>query len=370
MKSSSILLFVTGTIVTGSLNSILTKYQDLQCVGNCDVEGGQIYFDQPLLQTLQMFLGEMLCWIPVLILIKRGSKSAPVLTNDEESGLIPSADSSVNKKECNGFNSLLLALPSICDLLGTTLMNIGLLYTPVSIYQMTRGSIILIVGFFSVMFLEKRITKLEWMSLFVVFFGVFLVGLSGYLNDQSSNPIGKISLDVIIGMSLVFTGIIISASQFVIEEHILETLSIEPDRLVGYEGLYGTILTFTIMIIGHLIYGKGEFNMVEGFSQMFSNKKVLLSSFAIMVSICSFNYCGLTLTNMLNATTRSTVDTSRTLLVWIMSLIIGWESFHMLQLFAFCLLVFGTFSFNGVLSPETWKIVPKWLKELETAEHT
>lgn len=37
------------------------------------------------------------------------------------------------------------------------LMNIGLLYTPVSIYQMTRGSLVLFVGVLSVLFLRRHL---------------------------------------------------------------------------------------------------------------------------------------------------------------------------------------------------------------------
>jgi drug/metabolite transporter (DMT)-like permease len=37
------------------------------------------------------------------------------------------------------------------------LMNIGLLYTPVSIYQMTRGALVLFVGILSVIFLHRRL---------------------------------------------------------------------------------------------------------------------------------------------------------------------------------------------------------------------
>jgi drug/metabolite transporter (DMT)-like permease len=36
-------------------------------------------------------------------------------------------------------------------------MMVGLLYTPVSIYQMTRGALVLFVGAFSVVFLRRRL---------------------------------------------------------------------------------------------------------------------------------------------------------------------------------------------------------------------
>ena len=76
-----------------------------------------------------------------------------------------------------GWKVLLLWIPAACDLMGTTvsfsrlishscmrcltyrtqLMNVGLLYTPVSIYQMTRGALVLFVGVFSVIFLRRRL---------------------------------------------------------------------------------------------------------------------------------------------------------------------------------------------------------------------
>ena len=161
---------VAGTIVSGSLNSILTKYQDMQCVKNClDLKNSE-YFDQPVLQTLQMFIGELLCWIPLIILRVSGSKKSTV---NEREPLIGES-SLVDRRRPTWKDSIILAIPSTCDLLGTTLMNIGLLYTPVSIYQMTRGAVILIIGLMSVVFLKKKITKLEWIKFFLILIFLFI----------------------------------------------------------------------------------------------------------------------------------------------------------------------------------------------------
>lgn len=351
----------------------------MQCVAHCQNPLKAEYFDQPVLQTLQMFVGELLCWLPILIIkfSKIGQSKSSVI-NESSSLINQDNNEQVVETKSSLKRSLILALPSTCDLLATTVMNIGLLYTPVSIYQMTRGSVILIVGLMSVIFLQKRITKLEWISLVVVFLGVFLVGLSGYLQDQkrADNDIYNIfgeevaSLDVLFGMLLIFLGITMTAVQFVVEEHILSNLKLEPIKIVGYEGFYGTIITSLIMFFGKLLYGKGIFDMNKAFSQMFSNESILISSLLIMLSICIFNFCGITLTYLLSATSRSTIDTSRTLLVWLISLSIGWEGFYWLQLLAFGLLVTGTLSFNGVIQPENWKIVPRWLKDLESDLHT
>ena len=57
-------LVVLGTVVTGCANSLFSKYQDNQCVRNCDGPvADQHFFEQPALQTLQMFVGELAVYI-------------------------------------------------------------------------------------------------------------------------------------------------------------------------------------------------------------------------------------------------------------------------------------------------------------------
>ena len=69
--------------------------------------------------------------------------------------LLPSttAASTSGRLELKGWRIILLALPACCDITGTTLMNVGLLFVAASIYQMTRGALVLFVGLFSVFFL-------------------------------------------------------------------------------------------------------------------------------------------------------------------------------------------------------------------------
>jgi hypothetical protein len=52
-----------------------------------------------------------------------------------------------------------------------------------------------------------------------------------------------------------------------------------------------------------------------------------------------------------SATSRSTIDTCRTLFIWVVSLGLGWESFKWLQVAGFALLVYGTFLFNDLIMP-------------------
>lgn len=66
-------------------------------------------------------------------------------------------------------------------------MNVGLILTPVSIYQMSRGALVLWVGILSVIFLRRHLWLYQWTALVIVVLGVCLVGLSGSLVKKTLN---------------------------------------------------------------------------------------------------------------------------------------------------------------------------------------
>lgn len=57
----------------------------------------------------------------------------------------------------------------------------------------------------------------------------------------------------------------------------------------------------------------------------------------------------MSITKYATAAQRSTVDTSRTLLIWLVSLRIGWEPFIWQEVVGFLLLVSGTFIYNEIV---------------------
>lgn len=78
----------------------------------------------------------------------------------------------------------------------------------------------------------------------------------------------------------------------------------------------------------------------------------------ILISHSGFNFFGLSVTRTVSATSRSTIDTSRTLFIWLVSLGLGWESFKWLQVLGFALLVYGTFLFNDIIRPPLKACLP------------
>lgn len=72
-----------------------------------------------------------------------------------------------------------------------------------------------------------------------------------------------------------------------------------------------------------------------------------------------FNFFGLSVTHCISATSRSTIDTCRTLFIWLVSLGLGWETFKWLQVAGFALLVYGTFLFNDIIRPPLKACLPR-----------
>lgn len=81
-----------------------------------------------------------------------------------------------------------------------------------------------------------------------------------------------------------------------------------------------------------------------------SNGVLLATVFATVVSIAVFNWCGVCVTKRLSCTARLSIDACRTVLVWVASLLIGWESFSTAQLLGFIVLVCGSVLYNEMLS--------------------
>ena len=291
-------------------------------------------FEQPVIQTAQMFVGEMGTWLFVgLFALRRRylakgstpntadyepvSATEDASEHDASSIMSTTPMNPVGKPHpvreeripLTGWRIFLLSLPAICDILGTTLMNVGLLFVVASIYQMTRGALVLFVALFSVLFLRKRLHAFQWFALITVVLGVAVVGLAGAIyKDPKAAPSAALAareavaaltkrakspeaLRTILGIFLIAGAQIFTASQFVFEEHILEKYELEPLKVVGWEGIFGFSVTVIGMVVLHLIIGRteagrnGYFDLVEAWREITHYRSIAVSSVLIMISI-------------------------------------------------------------------------------------
>lgn len=266
--------------------------------------------------------------------------------------------------------------PALCDIIATTLMNVALLMMPVSFHVMTRGALVLWVGLFSVMFLRHHLHLYQWLSLVMVMGGVVLVGLSSLIVQHEAassqwiltllNVPAHSAVQTLSGVALVLAAQIFAAMQFVWEEKIMHDHRLEPLVVVGLEGLFGMIQILVGMLVLHRYVGSkpsgkgGFFDMRAGFEQTLLIPSVRVSAILCAASIAMYNSFGLNVTRAVSATARSTIDTFRTLGICAVSVWLGWEVLRPLsgtvQALGFAVLAYGTFLFNGVVSPPRWML--------------
>merc|ERR1739845_246202 len=69
-----------------------------------------------------------------------------------------------------------------------------------------------------------------------------------------------------------------------------------------------------------------------------------------MCSIAFFNFFGISVTKSLSAAHRMVLDSVRTVVVWVVSLALGWEQFHALQIVGFVIMSLGTAMYNEIIT--------------------
>lgn len=330
-------------VVTGSINTLSTKWADTMEAESSDGEVRK--FVHPFLQALSMFLGEILCLIAFKLLY--------YIFRNKGNGL---EDTHILTKGNRQFNPFILMIPAMCDMVGTSVMYIGLNMTYASSFQMFRGSVIIFVGLLSISFLGRRLKILEWGGMVLVIIGLVVVGLSDFLNggngDESHN-----SNDVITGDMLIIAAQVISAIQMVVEEKFVAGLDIPALQAVGWEGLFGFVVLAILQIPFYFIYvgpvfGKNPREVLEdvldGFVQMGNNNLLIVATMGTIISIAFFNFAGISVTKEISATTRMVLDSVRTLVIWLCSMAFMGQKFEWLQLVGFIVLLYGMFLYNGI----------------------
>ncbi|XP_018425361.1 PREDICTED: solute carrier family 35 member F6 [Nanorana parkeri] len=329
------LILAAMMLVTGSINTLSAKWADTFSAGGCKDDPVH-QFQHPFLQAVGMFLGELSCLAVFYILVFRDKRSPQ-----------PNMDAS------QPFNSLIFLLPAICDMAGTCIMYVALNMTSASSFQMLRGAVIIFTGLLSVAFLGRKLECSQWVGILVTIGGLVIVGLADLLSGHHT---GKNLNDVITGDLLIIMAQIVASIQMVLEEKYVYKHNVHPLRAVGTEGLFGFIILTILLIPFYYIPAEGFSNSARGvledsldaFCQIGRQPLIILALLGNIISIAFFNFAGISVTKEISATTRMVLDSLRTVVIWVVSLAVGWEQFHPLQILGFVILLLGTCLYNGL----------------------
>jgi len=222
----------------------------------------------------------------------------------------------------------------------------------------------LFTSILAVIFLKKKkLYRHHFLGGFLAISGIVLVGLGALIN---SGP--KAGETKVIGVILLICANILAASQFIVEEKLLTGCTIHPLKMVFWEGVWGSSIYLTLMIIlaqipcGEYAQQNGMCTEVNGewwfeapifaIRQMFDIALLASMVFLFIFSIASFNYSGIAITKYLSSPVRAVLISIATILVWFYCLLLPKsitltlsESFITLQLFGFIIQLSGTLIF-------------------------
>ncbi|KAK4705792.1 hypothetical protein P7C70_g408, partial [Phenoliferia sp. Uapishka_3] len=253
-----IVVLVVGMLVTGASNSIWSKWQDMQCVLNCDNPDPSTHGNFERLLAFTILASPLNPWRPATrasassaarkaVLASQQSRlaSAPLSRPDESAfdfgesaislrqddaydaeevgGTYGKAAQVEEKEDMNWKDATMFWAPAVCDIMGTTCSNVGLLFVPVSVYQMVqspqlqskcaftddqlaqvRGALVLWVGVLSLIFLDRKLAKPQWLALATVMLGVAVVGASSLAGKKEIESVGaETSGSPLVGIALI-----------------------------------------------------------------------------------------------------------------------------------------------------------------------
>lgn len=252
---------------------------------------------------------------------------------------------------------VMLAIPAIFDMIASTLDVLGLTYTPVSIYQMLRGSTIVFVAIFKRTLLRHALSQYQWIGVVIIALSIALVGMSASSGDGGADAEGAKS-NPLLGIAFILSGSNVQALQYCFEEKVMgDDVGVPPLLVIGMEGFWGLMATTFVVFPGLMI--SGVCNVPYDMYVLLSNSSQIRSMFAAYcMFIFGYNMLACLVTFLLDAVWHSILDNFRPTIVWATSLVFFYwitagtfgEAWaypgSYIQLAALAVLLYGTAVYN------------------------
>lgn len=343
---------IPGMLIFGTATVVTQKFLFEQTGEGLAKYGGVHEFHKPWFQTDTMFMGMTLSLIAYLILGKKDRKE----TNSEV-------------QESKGCNWKLIfggALPALCDLSATSLMNVQLLYIQASVWQMLRGSMVIFSSIFCAFILKRPHFPYMWWAILAVVAALTVVGIACVCSTGAGKE-GVSQGRVIMAVFLTIVAQLIQATQLVIEDFILHDLDTHPLQLVGLKGFWGWVLCtsicFPIVQFTNSQEGNGVHeDLIDTFAMLKSSPIILAFIILYIFFILLYNIGGMLVTNVFSAVHRTILEGLRTLCIWAVQLVLyytmhkshpsigePWTRWSWLQLSGFSLLFTGSLMYNKII---------------------
>jgi drug/metabolite transporter (DMT)-like permease len=318
---NSLAVPMTVMLISGACNTLLMKLMCLQVTAPGPGMAPE-NFDYPFFQSLLMMIGELMC-LGVFAMTATGGKA---------------------QARAMSFPWWIMAIPVSMDWTATTLVNAAYVILPASTIQMCRGCIVLFTCMISRLILGRKQETFQYAGVALVALGITIVSLESCLYGEAQ--VAAHPTAPWIGISLCIGAQIFQATMMVVEEKYLDQYNVPPLQMVGLEGAFGCAIGAVLLTF---LQPLGIERTSDAIYMIQHSPMVQICTIASMCSIACFNWSGVTVTLNSSATARSTIDVTRTVIIWAVELFMAWNVFSWLQLIGFVLLTLGSMVYNRIV---------------------
>ena len=121
----------------------------------------------------------------------------------------------------------------------------GLMYMTVSLYQLIRCTVIIVVALFKVFVLRQPLKGYMWAGVIINMVAMMVISSTSFIHPAGTE--GGADKDPRIGIFFVVMSCIVQGAQYVFEEKVMEADGAHPLVVVGMEGFWGTIIMFFVV---------------------------------------------------------------------------------------------------------------------------
>ena len=268
----------------------------------------------------------------------------------------------------------IFTIPAVFDLFSSFFGMLSYENLPASITTMFDGGNTICVFLLSLFFLKNTHSQNNFIGVFLLIIGLFFISLSA-INDKNRRfehtETTSGLVQTIVGIICCIFCNIFTALHAITEEYIFKTRIIHPIKLIGFEGLFGTIFSSVlILIFSQIKFGKSiEFlcikdketgslyieNFYIAIRQILEEKQIIFLVILLFFLFIIYNYCYITITKVTNATTNIVLYNLTALFIWIFFLIPihkeeNQEKIGILQCIGFLILILGVCVYNDVFT--------------------
>lgn len=238
------------------------------------------------------------------------------------------------------------------------------MFVPPSIYSIGKNATVIFTAIFSVFYLKKRLLWHQIVGIVIIMVGFLSVSFSSIFYEESNPHHHSFDFMSIVGILSLFLSLVFQGYCYCFEEHLFDVYDINVAHLLGLESMMGAIVSTGIFLITmNITCTHPEFCNSEVAQKIDSPPEAIydlkynyawgyfiLTMFSIMI----FNLLGVFVTKHSGAVFRVVLDTLRTIVIWIISLLVGFEKLTPfgklgLELTGFVLLIFGNLVYNELV---------------------